>query len=298
MKRIAAGVLLVVVGAAAVFCDFAQLMEEADRLNKEIRHDEVEELLLKALNSAGSNRERAEVYWRLSRALMYQGDEADKNAAPKDTILSIFAEGEQYGQKAIELDPSNYLGYFWKSGNIGRWGQTKGILNSLFKAPEMRDLLVKAVTIKPDHADSYYLLGQLYEQVPRLISFGNVDFAVSLGRKAVDMREAQYQSGVEKELNYDYYTELAKHLYARGWSSSKRMKQHDRKKRDFESETELMEKSFRYEGSIVIEGMDDRNEAIELARWAVRELEALPKRDTDQEDDLKEVKDLLAEWGQ
>ena len=54
---------------------------------------------------------------------------------------------------------------------------------------------LKALAANPDRSDAYYVLGQLYRELPGVISFGNVDAAVSFGRKAVDLREAQVKSG-------------------------------------------------------------------------------------------------------
>ena len=61
--------------------------------------------------------------------------------------MKIFEKGQEYADQAIAADPQNNLGYYWKSSNIGRWGQVKGILNSLFKAGPMRDLLLKDLSL-------------------------------------------------------------------------------------------------------------------------------------------------------
>ena len=56
------------------------------------------------------------------------GDVAEKPSKPQADILAVFTEGEGYADKAIAADPQNDLGYYWKSANIGRWGQVKGVL--------------------------------------------------------------------------------------------------------------------------------------------------------------------------
>jgi len=212
-------------------------------------------------------------------------------------LLSFFEQGEAQAQKAIDADPSNHLGYYWKSANIGRWGQIKGILNSLFKAKPMRDLLKKAVAAEPDHADSYYVLGQLYEQVPGFpISFGDEDYAVSLGRKSLDLHEQQVKAGIEDEINYDFYTEMAKHLWERDYSAAKREREQGKKMRKYESSSEPMEKNFHYEASVTLKNMSDREEALELINWVIRELEGMSNRSGSQDDDLKEAEEVLESW--
>ena len=77
--------------------------------------------------------------------------------------------------------------------------------------------------MNPDRSDPYYVLGELYRELPGWpVSFGNVDTAVSLGRAAVDMRQEQVENGTEKELVYNFFTELAKTLYKRSWSAAAR----------------------------------------------------------------------------
>jgi hypothetical protein len=161
----------------------------------------------------------------------------------------------------------------------------------------MRDLLKRAVELNPEHSRSYYVLGQLYEQVPGFpIAFGNVDFSVSLGRKACDLHSEQYKTGLEKELDYDFYTELAKHLYARNWAFSKRERELERKRSKYKSISHPFEKNLYYEGAIELEGISDREEALKLIKWVIAELNKVSPRKISQNDDLKEAKETLAGW--
>lgn len=286
-----------ITSAALVFSDIDTIIDKADKLHESENHEQVKAFLLDSLNIAKSKVDKAQLNWRLSRATLDLGDKAEKEGASTEELLKIFEEGESYAVQAIELDPGNHLGYYWKSANIGKWGQTKGILDSLFKAAPMRDLLKKAVILKPDHSDSYYVLGQLYEQLPGFpISFGNVDYSVSLGRKSVDLHEEQYKKGMEKEINYDYYTELAKHLYKRNWSDSKRKKDQKRKSTRYRSLSDLLEKNYNYEGIVELEKSSDREEARKMIKWVISELESISTRKKSQNDDLKEAKQILASW--
>ena len=156
----------------------------------------------------------------------------------------------------------------------------------------MRDLLQKALQPEPEHADSYYVLGQLFEQVPGGISFGDKDWAVSLGRKAVDLRAAQVRAGEEDEIYYDYYTELAKHLLGTQLELRQAPEGAGQEGRPVRRQDHPLEKNCYYEGALSLKDQSDREEARELLGWAIGELQALPRRTQGEEDDLQEALEL------
>jgi tetratricopeptide (TPR) repeat protein len=298
MKKILIVVLLLCVPAGMLFCDITEKIKEADALYKSFKYNNAFTLLLSIADQASGNKEKAEVYWRLARAILYLGNEAEDAKEPKSKILTFFEKGEAYADTAIEADPENYLGYYWKSSNAGRWGQIKGILNALFKADPMRKLLVKALSINPDHPDSFYVLGELYDELNGVpFTFGNIDFAVSLGRKAVALHEKTVASGKEPKKLYWFYIKEAKHLYKRNFSAAKRTEALDKKKKSYDKEeTGILEKNCYYEGTLTLKNMSDREEAREIANTILAELEALPARDKQEQDDLKDLKEMMAGW--
>jgi tetratricopeptide (TPR) repeat protein len=297
MKKLLLLTVLLVLTVCPLFGDFTEILAAADDLHDQEAYARGRQFLESSLGEAGSGAERAELYWRLARAVLNLGDEAEDAGATEEELLKLFEEGEALADKAIEADPGNHLGYYWKSANIGRWGQTKGILNSLFKAKPMKELLEQALDADDEHADSYYVLGQLYEQLPgKPLSFGKKDYAVSLGRLAVDLHEAQVRSGQEREINYDFYTELAKHLYARDWDADKRFKE-QRKKRDTLAEASTpLERGFAYESESDLGAMSDREEARKLLLWTIGKLESLPRPKSGQTADLEEAREVLDSW--
>jgi tetratricopeptide (TPR) repeat protein len=298
MKRLALLVVVLLCGTGFLWADFQETIAQADRLHEQDRHEEALQLLQSGLPQAQTPAQRAEVLWRTARACLNLGDQAEDRGAKKEELLSFFEKGEEAARQAVEADPGNHLGYYWQSGNTGRWGQVKGILNSLAKARPMRNLLTKAVQLNPEHADSYYVLGQLYEQVPGApISFGNKEWAVSLGRKAVDLHERQLAAGREKETLYDFYTELAKHLHARDWDAARRAREQPRSRSRLAAGQGVLEKSCYYEAAVGLKNVSDREEALEIVRQVVQRMEALSSRKPSQEQDLKEARQLLKEWG-
>jgi hypothetical protein len=281
----------------AAFPDVPQAASQADALHDKGMYMEARTLVLGAVTSAADGAGQAELYWRAARETLELGDLAEKDKKPQADILALFTEGEGYADKAIAADPGNDLGYYWKSSNIGRWGQVKGVLNSLFKAGPMKDLLVKELSLNAERTDPYYVLGQLYRELPGWpASFGNVDAAVSLGRKAVDLRLAQFAAGTEKEFVYNFATELAKTLWKRNWSSDKRKAEQAAKASKLASAVTPLDKASLYEGTVVLKDMSDREEARALVQWAITEMVKQPALTAPQVKDLDKARTVLKGW--
>jgi hypothetical protein len=285
---------LLVIPLCAVFADLAQTLQEADALYDQGRYLDSRTLLLDALAAAGTPRQKADLYWRASRDTMELGNASEKRKEPVAATLKVFDEGEAYADKAVAADPQYYLGYYWKTANMGRWGQVKGILDSLFRAQPIKEILLKDLALNAEHSDAYYVLGQFYRELPGWpVSFGNVDAAVSLGRKAVDLRASQVASGQERQLEYNFVTELAKTLAKRNWSADKRAKEQAVKRTKLAGAKDLLDRGFAYEGTVTLKPVSDREEARNLAQWAVAELEKLPARTAGQEEDLRKAREVL-----
>ncbi|AEB10852.1 tetratricopeptide repeat protein [Marinithermus hydrothermalis] len=63
-----------------------------------------------------------------------------------------FSRAEQAARRAIELDPNYAEGYFELGRALGRLAQYRGILQSLFLASEVRNVLNKTLELDPQHA--------------------------------------------------------------------------------------------------------------------------------------------------
>lgn len=274
---------------------FAQLQSALDGADAAYEEDDYEEsiaILEEALTEADDGAEEAELYWRLSRATLSLGDRRKDAGAEEDLLLPIFEEGERYADRAIEADSRNHLGYYWKAANIGRWGQAKGILNSLFKAAPMRDLLTEAIELEPEHADSYYVLSQLYAQVPGLISFGNSDYAVSLARRALDLHGEQLASGQEDERREGYDVKLAAALIGRDWNARKRNREQDGKAEAYRDAESELERGFYYEGIVEIPRASDEEEARSVLDAVIGELQGRDGLSEQEERQLTEALEL------
>lgn len=252
-------------------------------------------LLEQALPSA-AGAERAQVLTWLSRQYCFVGAQRRDQGASTDELLSIYEKGEKSATQALALDKTNALSWYWRSANIGRWAQTKGILDSLFKAGTMKDDLYEAVKRNPDHAASWNVLGLLYEALPGFpVSFGNVDYSVNLGRKSVDLMRAQVAAGQLKKFNPGYLWDLSEHLWARNWDAQTRFREQQAKQRNLPGIKDVLERGFAYEGSVAIHNLSDRQEAKALADEAIAFLKALPNPNNGEKHDLAVWLKKLAE---
>src|SRR5215470_2679776 len=63
----------------------------------------------------------------------------DVRAQSSEDKLAAYDKGREAGKRAVELAPKNPEAHVWYGINTGRWGQTKGIMRSLFLLPTVRE---------------------------------------------------------------------------------------------------------------------------------------------------------------
>ncbi|MGB3340011.1 MAG: TRAP transporter TatT component family protein [bacterium] len=98
------------------------------------------------------------------------GDETNT----KDEKLVLYKKGKTLAESAIELDDHAVWAHFWYVVNIGRIGQTKGVLNSLASVPEIKKELDKILKLDPQHTGALDVKAMLYYELPGLLG-GNLN---------------------------------------------------------------------------------------------------------------------------
>jgi tetratricopeptide (TPR) repeat protein len=93
---------------------------------------------------------------------------ADVRATSVDDKLEGYERGRRLGERAVELAPRNPEAHLWYAINTGRWGQTKGIMRSLFLLPTVQREIDTILTLDPRSVRGYSLAGNVYMEVPRL----------------------------------------------------------------------------------------------------------------------------------
>ncbi len=271
---------------------------KADDLYLKDDMDQTTSILQEKLNLAKTDKEKSEVYWRLSRVQVNLGDKAESN----NEKLKIYNEGLDYALKSIELH-NNSLAYLWKASNIGRIGQTTGILKSLAAASDMRGDL-KIIVNDFDNlksSETWYVLGSLYTSVPGgFISFGNNNFGISYFRKAIDT--------IPEDVVYpNHYKALAEALYKRNWDKNKRSKEFKAMFSSWDKASNSYEKFAYYEGyekgnntpyysSVALNKMSDRQEAVMLLNYSIAKFNVWPYHTQSEIEAIEEINNLKSQW--
>lgn len=295
-KLIALLAVLLVCTMAFASLDFKGVDETYD---KDLNDQQVYDTLKDMLSKATDKKDKAEVLWRLSRVCVDLGDNLDDNA--KDAKFAIYEEGENYAILSIETYPT-WEAYLWKCSNIGRWGQTKGVLNSLAKAkPMMADL--KVITDDfgcIDSSEAWYVLAILFDSLPGMFG-GDSNAAISYGRVACDTIPAnQIYAGT--------YMDLAEMLYDRNWDAKKRTSEIAKMQKNWNKETKSNYAKYAYyEGSkgsdaapkwttAKLSSMSDRQEALVILKYAKSVYESKSFHTAGDEEKYTELLELIAKW--
>ena len=292
-KLIAVLAMLLVLAITLAALDFTSV---DDLFDQGTDNKKVYDTLQEMLKTAKAGEEKSEVLWRLSRVCVDLGDKLDEK--DKKGKFAIYEEGENYAIQSIAEKP-NYLAYLWKCANIGRYGQTKGVLSSLSKVDPMKaDIKVITDEFKVlDSSEAWYTLGVLFDKVPTLSSVK----AVSYMRAACDTIPAKYIYG-------GTYKALAELLYDRNWSADKRAKEIAKIQKSWDKETKSnFEKYGYYEGSkgadaipkwvnTKLSAMSDRQEALVILKYAQSVYNSRSNHTAGDEKNYKEIEELIAKW--
>jgi len=144
----------------------------------------------------------------LSQACFIYGD---VRAKTPDEKLEAYDRGRQIAKRAVELAPRSAAARFWYGTNTGRWGQTKGVMRSLFLLPTVKEAMEAALELDPAYAPAYALGGNIYYEVPGWVG-GDLDRS-----------EAMFRRGLELDPHYtNMRVGLARTLWKKGRAADAR----------------------------------------------------------------------------
>ena len=189
LAPLAAGAALAQSPLAAEMRDFAtRYHEDPPRLDA----------LYAGLTEAVKTDAHLDNYLGLAQAAFVWGD--IRARTPEDK-LAAYERGRQAGQRAVEIAPRNALAHLWLAINAGRWGQTKGVLRSLFLLPTVREHMDAALELDPKLLPAYTLAGLVYAEVPGLFG-GDLEKSEALFRKglALDSHWTSARVGLARTL--------------------------------------------------------------------------------------------------
>jgi tetratricopeptide (TPR) repeat protein len=93
---------------------------------------------------------------------------ADTRATTTEDKLAAYERGRQVGERAVELAPRSTEAHLWYAINTARWGQTKGIMRSLFLLPTVKREIETILSLDPRSVRGHSLAGNVYMEIPRL----------------------------------------------------------------------------------------------------------------------------------
>jgi tetratricopeptide (TPR) repeat protein len=110
----------------------------------------------------------------------------DVRASTTDDKLAAYDRGREIGKRAVELAPKSEEAHFWYMANTGRWGQTKGVMRSLFLLPTVREELDILMALNPRSARTHSSFANVLFELPGLVG-GDRAKAEAYWKKAFEL---------------------------------------------------------------------------------------------------------------
>ena len=253
------------------------------------------ETLLTLLPKAGTDTERAEVFWRLSRTCLMLGE----TASSKEEKRNCFAQGLSYADSAIAAAPANPEGYMWHCANTGRDCQTRSLMEQAASVPKMTaDLTMILETLgRTDCSEAWQALSEIYWAHP----FKSDESAVNFARKAA-------MTIPQGEMRIATLTHLATLLYKRDWSARKRTSASESARRKFaDAKAGNIERFSWFNGApaedlavpwlpVPFGSLSDREEALAILAHAQRLYAKCTDPTPIDQNDYTNLLDLLKKW--
>jgi tetratricopeptide (TPR) repeat protein len=112
-----------------------------------------------------------EALWKNAKIMYYIGATSDQS----DEKLKLFKQAMEISKKAIVLRPNRVEGHYWLGVHTGMYGETRGVLKSLFLKKDIIVAMNKSIAIDGayESGGAYCVLGRLYFKVPGLLGGSN-----------------------------------------------------------------------------------------------------------------------------
>ena len=125
----------------------------------------------------------------------------DVRARTREDKLQAYDRGRQAARRATELEPHDVVARFWLATNMARWGQTNGVVRSLFLLPDVQREIRTILDAAPGFTPVYALAGNVFYEVPGLLG-GDLAKAEEMFRAglALDPQYTALRVGLGKSL--------------------------------------------------------------------------------------------------
>lgn len=174
---------LVLIGAAGAAWGESSLMTELEVVATRYHEDPARlDTMRESLAQAAGATPEVDVLVALARVSFIWGD---IRAATSEEKLAAYHQGRRAAMRALERAPRDAAAHFWFAANTARWGQTKGILRSLFLLPTIQEEIRTVIALDPGFTAVYALAGNVYYEVPGVFG-GNLDLAEQMFRRGLE----------------------------------------------------------------------------------------------------------------
>jgi tetratricopeptide (TPR) repeat protein len=150
--------------------------------------------------------------WRKGRSLVRRGEKQEK----KSDKLADYTAAQDLLKRAAEAAPNDVDARFWYGVAMGRYGEAKGVLKSLFLIKPIRQEMHAVIALDPNHGGAHRVLGEILWQVPG-IAGGDKKKALEEYETAIRLDPrytANYQVLAEAYVHFDRKDDAIKTLKA------------------------------------------------------------------------------------
>jgi tetratricopeptide (TPR) repeat protein len=145
--------------------------------------------------------DQPDLLWRLGRSLLRLGERQDA----KSDKLANYVRAEKILRRAVALAPSQPQAHYWLGLAMGRRGQVRGILQSLFLIGPLRREMLTVLKLDPKNGGAHHVLGEMLMEIP----------AVAGGDKQKGVRELELAARLEPDYS-PHFIDLAEAYIAVG----------------------------------------------------------------------------------
>jgi Tetratricopeptide repeat len=163
-------VTLVLVGAAGAAWGESSLTTELEAVATRYHENPVRlDTVRETLEQAAGAKPEVDTLVALAHVCFICGDVC---AATAEQKLEAYDQGRQAARR-------------WFATNTARWGQTKGILPSLFLLPTVQEEIQTVLELDPGFTAVYALAGNVYYEVPGILG-GDLDLAEQMFMRGLE----------------------------------------------------------------------------------------------------------------
>ena len=126
--------------------------------------------------------------WKYAQASYTLGVHTDGD----EEKIAIFKKGIDIAKRAVSIDDKSVESHFWLGVSYGKYGEAKGVMNSLALVEPIKAEMAKVIELDEafDGGGAHRVLGRLYHKLPG-VAGGSTELALSHLKKAIEFSEAR-----------------------------------------------------------------------------------------------------------